>query len=218
MKSRSVYNPFVLILFFILSCKGETQFLQKSQGKTIFYEIIFEDKEKKKSVFRQSLSFLSINEKSLPAIKSDGELVFFSQNKNGITKKAGNNSLPKLVIAFPVEVGTRWETSDKTTLQMKLGYDRVYDTNLPFTSENIIEKTNDTISIDGKKIKNCIKITSYGKTSFNPGPPLSNINIEVLSTTWFSQKLGVVKYKREERSDSETMGIIFYDKSIILDD
>ena len=218
MKYHTIFNPFALLLFFILSCEGDTQFLQKSQGKTIFYEIIFQDKEKKRSTYRQSFSFLSINENWLPAIKSDGELIFFSQNKNGILKKTLDSSTPKRVLAFPVAVGTRWETSDKTTLQMKLGYDRVYDTNLPFVSENIIEKTNDIISIDGEKIKNCIKIKSYGKTSFNPGPPLSNINIEVLSTTWFSKKLGVVKYKREERSDSETMGEIFYEKSIIIDD
>tara|TARA_B100000989_G_scaffold298931_1_gene291165 strand:+ start:3198 stop:3854 length:657 start_codon:yes stop_codon:yes gene_type:complete len=217
MKNHTIYYPFALLLLFIFSCKGETRFLHKFQGKSIFYEIIFQDKEKKRNIYRQSYSFLSLSGKLLPAVKSDGELVFFSQDENGITKKVGDNSISKLVLAFPVEVGTTWETDDKTTLQMKLGYDRVYDTNLPFISENIIEKTNDIISINGKKIKNCIKIKSYGKTSFNPGPPLSNINIEVFSTTWFSKKLGVVKYKREERSDSETMGIIFYEKSIILD-
>ena len=60
---------------------------------------------------------------------------------------------------------------------MKLGYDRIYDTNLPFKLTNKIESLNETISIDGKKIKNCIKISGYGKTSYNPGPPLDNINI-----------------------------------------
>ena len=77
MKYHTIFNPFALLLFFILSCEGDTQFLQKSQGKTIFYEIIFQDKEKKRSTYRQSFSFLSINENWLPAIKSDGELIFF---------------------------------------------------------------------------------------------------------------------------------------------
>ena len=100
---------------------------------------------------------------------------------------------------------------------MKLGYDRVYNTNLPLTLENIIEKTNDTISLNGRKIKNCVKIASYGKTSFNPGPPLTSIDIEVFVVTWYSESLGIVRYKREERSNSETMGSIFYEKSIIVD-
>ena len=91
-----------------------------------------------------------------------------------------------------------------------------YNTNLKFKAENIIEKIDDIISINGRKIKDCIKITSYGKTSFNPGPPLANIKIEIKTVTWYSKDLGIIRYKREEKSDSETMGTIFYDKTMIL--
>lgn len=218
MKSKIFNNSFIiLIFFFILSCNSEISFLEKSQGKTFFYEVIFRDKENKRNVYRQSLSFLSISDNLLPVLKNDGEVFFFSQNDSGIIKKTLNNSISKIVLAFPVEVGTKWKTNDKTTLQMKLGYDRVYNTNLPLELENIIEKTNDTVSINGKKIKNCIKISSRGMTSFNPGPPLSNIKIEVSIETWYSRDFGIVKYIREETSDSETMGKISYDKTMIID-
>ena len=128
-----------------------------------------------------------------------------------------SKDISRVILAFPVKKGTKWITEDKTTLQMKLGYDRVYNTNLKFKAENIIEKIDDIISINGRRIKNCIKITSYGKTSFNPGPPLANINIEIATVTWYSKDLGILRYKREEKSDSETMGEIFYDKTMILD-
>ena len=72
---------------------------------------------------------------------------------------------------------------------MKLGYDRIYDTNLPFKLTNKIESINETVSIDGKKIKNCIKISGYGKTSYNPGPPLDVINIEVFFDFLVCQRL-----------------------------
>ena len=62
-------------------------FLEKSQGKTLFYEVIFLDKENKRNVYRQSLSFLSISNNLLPVLKNDGEVFFFSQNENGIIKK-----------------------------------------------------------------------------------------------------------------------------------
>ena len=44
-----------------------------------------------------------------------------------------------MLIAFPIVKNTQWETNDKTSLQMKLGYDRIYDTNLPFKLTNKIE-------------------------------------------------------------------------------
>ena len=71
-------------------------------------------------------------------------LIFFSVNEN---------EDKQLLIAFPIVKNTQWETNDKTSLQMKLGYDRIYDTNLPFKLTNKIESINETVSIDGKKLK-----------------------------------------------------------------
>ena len=100
---------------------------------------------------------------------------------------------------------------------MKLGYDRIYNTNLPFTLTNQITETDVTINVNGRKIPNCIVVSGYGKTSYNPGPPLGNINIEIFSISWFSKDYGLVKYKREEKSDSETMGNIIYEKNMLID-
>lgn len=83
MKSKIFYNSFILIFFFILSCNSEISFLEKSQGKTFFYEVIFLDKENKRNVYRQSLSFLSISDNLLPVLKNDGEVFFFHKMKMG---------------------------------------------------------------------------------------------------------------------------------------
>ena len=219
---------FLIFFFLIISCKSSSDFLSKHNEENVFYEVIFQDKEKRKKIYRQSYSFLSQTGNSISKIKNNGEIIIFSQDKNGITKsnfksntlgmdEPNNNSVSRVILAFPVKKGTKWITEDKTSLQMKLGYDRVYNTNLKFKAENIIEKIDDIISINGRKIKDCIKITSYGKTSFNPGPPLANIKIEITTVTWYSKELGILRYKREEKSDSETMGTIFYDKTMILD-
>lgn len=219
---------FLILFFLIISCKSSSDFLSRNNEENVFYEVIFQDKERKKKIYRQSYSFLSQTRNSISKIKSNGEIVIFKQDKNGVTKsnlrgntlvmdEPNSKGISKVILAFPVKKGTKWITEDKTTLQMKLGYDRVYNTNLKFKAENIIEKIDDIISINGRRIKNCIKITSYGKTSFNPGPPLANINIEISTVTWYSIDLGILRYKREEKSDSETMGEIFYDKTMILD-
>jgi len=219
---------FLILFFLIISCKSSSDFLSKNNEENVFYEVIFKDKEKRKKVYRQSYSFLSQTKNSISKIKSNGEIIIFKQDKNGITKsnlrgntlgmdEPNSKDISRVILAFPVKKGTKWITEDKTSLQMKLGYDRVYNTNLKFKAENIIEKIDDIISINGRRIKNCIKITSYGKTSFNPGPPLANINIEIATVTWYSKDLGILRYKREEKSDSETMGQIFYDKTMILD-
>lgn len=219
---------FLILFFLIISCKSSSDFLSRNNEENVFYEVIFKDKEKKKKIYRQSYSFLSQTRNSISKIKSNGEIIIFKQDKNGVTKsnlrgntlvmdEPNSKDISRVILAFPVKKGTKWITEDKTTLQMKLGYDRVYNTNLKFKAENIIEKIDDIISINGRRIKNCIKITSYGKTSFNPGPPLANINIEIATVTWYSKDLGILRYKREEKSDSETMGEIFYDKTMILD-
>ena len=221
---------FSFLFLIISSCKLDQSYFPENEGRQIIYEIFFKDKDNKKKNFRQSFYFLPRTKNAIPVLKNDGELIFYTISDNGIAKKdmnkffstEVNNDQSKtdddLLIAFPVAKGTKWETNDKTTLQMKLGYDRIYDTNLPFVSTNRITEVNKTITIKGKKIKNCIKVTGYGKTSYNPGPPLDVINIEVFSTSWFAKGYGLIKYKREEKSDSATMGEIIYEKTMLIDD
>ena len=97
---------------------------------------------------------------------------------------------------------------------MKMGYDRIFQTLLPIEIENKIINTKENIKINTILIKNCVKVEGYGKTSYNPGPPLGNINITVKTVRWYSPTLGLVKMTREEHSDSETMGSVFYEKTI----
>ena len=72
----------------------------------------------------------------------------------------------------------------------------------------------DNIKINGALVKNCVKVVGIGKTSYNPGPPLDNINITVKINRWYYPGLGLIKMTREESSDSETMGSVFYEKTI----
>ena len=51
-----------------------------------------------------------------------------------------------------------------------------------------------------------------------PGPPLDKIDIKVKKKTeWYAPGLGLVKLVREEISDSETMGNIYYEKVMNFD-
>ena len=70
------------------------------------------------------------------------------------------------------------EGTDKTTLKLKLGYDRVYNSNLP------LDMTNEIIGEEYIKLRNgfkirCLKIQGFGETSFIPGPPLGKIGIKL---------------------------------------
>ena len=227
--AKNFFIPLALILFVVTTaCKVNEQYFPYNEGKQIIYDVFFQDKENKNNNFRQSFYFLPKTNNVVPVLKSDGELIFYVYGDDGIVKKnvdeflefkLGNKSIQsELLIKFPISEGVEWETNDNTTLQMKLGYDRVFNTDLPFKLKNKITKINETVTIKGKKIKNCIKISGYGKTSYNPGPPLGNINIEIFSTSWFAKGIGLVKYKREEKSDSETMGKIFYEKTMLIND
>jgi hypothetical protein len=225
---------FILSFFLLLtfSCNSENEYFPYEEEKKVFYNVSFQDKESRKKIFRQSYYFLPKIKNNFPVLKNDGEIIFYEKSEKGIEKKKTNDFFSSeykstqsssfldkdLIIAFPISKETKWETNDKTTLQMKVGYDRLFDTNLPFKLKNKIVNINDTINLNGRKIKNCIKIVGYGKTSYDPGPPLGNINIEISSSAWFAKNVGLVKYKREEKSDSETMGKIIYEKTMLIND
>ena len=224
-------NCFLIFSFcLITSCKLDKNYFPYNEGRQVFYDVFFQDKEKKKKYFRQSFFFLPRIDNAVPVLKNDGEITFYVFESKGILKinreeffssqntYDSENENSQLLIAYPISKNTEWETNDKTTIQMKLGYDRFYNTNLPFKLKNKIVSIDETISIKGKKIKNCIKVSGYGKTSYYPDPTIGNINIEIFSTTWFAKGLGMVKYKREEKSDSETMGNIIYEKTMLIND
>ena len=229
MKKKFVNAFFLFFVFLTIGCSENSEHMSQITGKTHFYEIIFQDKDKQVSTYRQSYYFLPKSKNFLPAIKNNGEIIFFLQNEKGISKKklinekeinyesATSNGTEKLILAFPIEKGREWQTSDFTTIKLKMGFDRIYNTNLPFKLKNQIIKTNDTILVNGKKIKDCILISGYGSTSFDPGPPLSIIDIEIFSKTWYSKNLGVIKYEREESSNSATTGNIVYKKTMLFD-
>ncbi len=225
--NRIFFFTFSLLLI-LSSCKIQKDYFPHNEGKQVFYDVYFKDKDNKKSYFKQSYYFLPKIDNSIPVLKNDGEVIFYVFSKTGILKKTTNDFLldqqnflkngdSEMLLAFPIKKDTQWETEDKTTIQMKLGYDRFYDTNLPFNLKNKIDGINETISINGNKIENCIKVSGYGKTSYYPDPTLGNINIEIFTTTWFAKDFGLVKYVREEKSDSATMGKIIYEKTMLID-
>ncbi len=226
LKYKKIY--FALGIFFLIlisSCNINQNYFPHNEGKQVFYDVYFLDKENKKQNFRQVFYFLPKTKNSIPVLKNDGELLFYELGKRGIAKRnvkeffsSDQDNKSELILAYPIQEDVEWEVDDKTTIQMKLGYDRFYDTNLPFKLKNKIVGTKETISIRGKKIKNCIKISGYGKTSYYPDPTLGNINIEIFTTTYFAKGIGLVKYTREEKSDSETMGKIIYEKTMLIDD
>ena len=116
-----------------------------------------------------------------------------------------------------LETNKPWNTNDLTTLVVKLGYDRIYRTLLPINIENKLISLNETVKIKNKILKNCLKIEGYGQTSFFPGAPLGKIDITIKKTEWYAPGLGLVKLIREEISDSETMGNIYYEKVMNFD-
>ena len=221
----------VCMSFTVFSCMNEKNYFPMKEGKKVSYDIYFTDKENKRKKLKQNYFVLKKQNEINAVLRNDGHVALYTKDESGIIRKNVDYlfsefvTLPldkldrdknQIILKYPIEEEVEWEVDDKTTIQMKLGYDRFYNTNLPFKLKNKIVSTKETISIRGKKIKNCIKISGYGKTSYYPDPTLGNINIEIFTTTYFAKGLGLVKYTREEKSDSETMGKIIYEKTINL--
>ena len=225
MKKRYFYIiNFFLISLILSSCK-KGNYLPKNLNETVHYEVIFKDKEQKVKKFRQSYFVIKGKDNKIVLLKNDGELISFQIENTGIkiqtnhySENANQESIQlnsKTYLPLPIKIGTKWNEKDKTTLKLKLGYDRVYNSNLP------LDITNEIIGEEYIKLKNglkiqCLKIQGLGETSFIPGPPLGRIGIKVKTELWLSENYGLVKYIRKEKSDSVTMGEISYEKTLIL--
>ena len=122
----------------------------------------------------------------------------------------------KTYLPFPIKIGHSWNEEDKTTLKLKLGYDRVYNSNLPIDITNKIVGEDYIKLKNGKKIR-CLKIEGYGETSFIPGPPLGKIGIMVETELWLSKGYGLVKYFELKNQITVTMGEISYEKTLIIE-
>ena len=214
-----------LISTLLTSCKTEN-YLPKNFNETVHYEVIFKDKERKVKRLRQSYHVFKGKDNKIVLLKNDGELMSFNVRKTGIEIQSNhyteNQNMEKIQVnkktylPFPIKIGHSWNEEDKTTLKLKLGYDRVYNSNLPIDITNKIVGEDYIKFKNGKKIR-CLKIEGYGETSFIPGPPLGKIGIIVETELWLSKGYGLVKYFRTEKSDSVTMGEISYEKTLIIE-
>lgn len=226
MKKRYFCILTTFFLSIILTACNKDNYLPKNLNETVHYEVIFKDKEQKIKKYRQSYFVIKGKDNKIILLKNDGELMSFQVENTGIEIQTShyteNKNLEKVqfnrktYLPLPVRIGSKWIEKDKTTLKLKLGYDRVYNSNLP------VDITNEIIGEDFVKLKNgkkirCLKIQGLGETSFIPGPPLGKIEIKVKTELWLSKGYGLVKYIRKEQSDSVTMGEILYEKTLILE-
>jgi hypothetical protein len=203
--------------------------LPSGNNKHIHYEITFIDKEKKINKYKQSYFIKETKKNRSILVRSDGKVIEYKKEPKRLILKDIQYLYPGLVdrpreklefekenivYQMSLEKNKSWNTNDLTTLVVKLGYDRIYRTLLPINIENKLISLNETVKIKDKILKNCLKIQGFGQTSFFPGAPLGKIDITIKKTEWYAPDLGLVKLIREEISDSETMGNVYYEKVI----
>ena len=228
---KSLYYPFLLV-FLLFSCNKNEHFSSLKTGQTLHYDIKFIDKEKITKKYKQSYFLKESDKRKSVLVRSDGKVIEYKKEPQRLILKDVQYLFPGLVdrpkekleferenIVYQksLEKNKSWNTNDLTTLVVKLGYDRIYRTLLPINIENKLISLNETVKIKNKILENCIKIEGFGQTSFFPGAPLGKIDIKVKKTEWYAPGLGLVKLIREEISDSETMGNIYYEKVMNFD-
>ena len=222
----------LLLIFLLFSCKKNEHFSSLKTGQTLHYDIKFIDKEKITKKYKQSYFLKESDKRKSVLVRSDGKVIKYEKEPQRLILKDVQYLFPGLVdrpkekleferenivYQMSLEKNKSWNTNDLTTLVVKLGYDRIYRTLLPIDIENKLISLNETVKIKNKILENCIKIEGFGQTSFFPGAPLGKIDITIKKTEWYAPGLGLVKLIREEISDSETMGNIYYEKIMNFD-
>ena len=171
-----VYTLIIFFSFiFIGSCNVNNNYTPRESADYLHYDVIHIDKEKKKKYYKLSYGIVLNNKKNLKLLRNDGKLISYLISKNEILLDEvdyifdGLVDLPKeklsyenknVVLKFPLRKEENWFTNDLTTLIMKMGYDRIFQTLLPIEIENKIVNTKENIKINTVLIKNTMsKIT-----------------------------------------------------------
>ncbi len=171
-----------------------------------------------------------------PVLANGGQLIFYYEDKTGIKRESIhylrnktflniNDKIKKYenfkisddkldyqkehyVLKYPLKVGTKWTVKDLTRVKYREGFDKIFQTRLPLTINHEIVGVSETLIISGKRYNNCIKVIGKGETSYNVGPPLGNILIQVETTNWYAPGFGLLKTIRKEGSDLSVVGRI----------
>ena len=232
---RSLKIFLIIVLLVLSGCNYDDNYFPLEEQSIINYRLI-STSEGKSKVSKQTYTVLKKEKDNAVVIGNGGQLISYNYDDDGIKresidyikneyiinfggkiKKIRNFDLPHenldyekghYVIKFPIEIGTSWLINDKTRLKMKVGYDKVFETWIPFKLKNKILSLDEEIIIKNKIFKKCIKVVGEGNTSYNAGPPIGDINIVVKNTDWYAPGVGLIKTIRSEKSDSETMGNI----------
>ena len=165
MKKRYLFILNFFFISLILSSCNKDNYLPKKLNETVHYEVIFKDKEQKVKKLRQSYYVIKAKDNKIILLKNDGELMSFQIENTGIkiqtnhyTENMNQDTVQlnkKTYLPLPIKIGSKWNEQDKTTLKLKLGYDRVYNSNLP------LDITNEIIGEEYIKLKNGTKDTLF---------------------------------------------------------
>ena len=74
----------LIFVLLITSCNLDSNYFPHNEGKKVFYDVFFEDKEKTKKSYRQSFYFLPKVNNAIPVLKNDGEITFYVFEDEGI--------------------------------------------------------------------------------------------------------------------------------------
>ncbi|MDC3091841.1 hypothetical protein OA848_05595 [Rickettsiales bacterium] len=227
---------FVIFSLVFSGCNSDQNYFPLKEKSILNYNLLFITDGIKDEVSKQTYTVIKKDKQKTIVLGNSGQIISYKYDSDGIKresidytkneyiinlggkiKKIRNFDLPyenldyekgHYVIKFPIEVGTSWLVNDKTRLKMTIGYDKVFETWIPFKLKNKIISVNESVRINNKIFNNCIKVVGKGNTSYNAGPPLGDINIVIENTDWYAPGVGLVKTVRSEKSDSETMGNI----------
>lgn len=78
-----------------------------------------------------------------------------------------------------------------------------------------IKKKIDNLKLNGKNYKFCLLIEGNGNTSFIGDTRSGPINVEVINNEWICDGVGVVKQKREEKTNASAFGNMVLKKSLL---
>jgi len=118
--------------------------------------------------------------------EKDSLLYIGRQTKNMTSPEEINP--PKIIIKKPLQLGSSWDSPDKTVLS---------DEKLDFLKKSTVVSVNDIILTPLGEFKDCIRIVSSGTVNLKDGN-----KYYIKSTSWYAPNVGEVKSNYEENGKS----------------
>jgi len=146
----------------------------------------------------------------------DGSQYFYRTTAEGIRRIAqklrGDSALVRndpapTVLPADLKVGAGWQQASRTSVLENTGppWEKLFQITEPITLDYTIESVSETVRVPAGEFHDCLRVAGRGRVSADVGNFIGRADITVSVTEWYAPGVGLVRSRRLETTDAQSL-------------